>query len=1131
MFIHDTPLIGRLREKTRLFAGLDAALSGRAVLAMLSGEAGIGKTRLAEEVAAEAQVRGFYTAWGRCSEEGGAPPYWPWIQILRSCIEHFRDSPASFELKGPDTETILAAMPEVVGSSPQPSRVSMEDIVDPTRREAVRFRLFDSISSRLFKFSLQNPVLMIFDDLQAADEASLSLLRFLVKQAGHGQMFILGTYRDFEVRLSREREPIFAELARTAESFQLGGMTESEVSELIRVYSGQTPGPALCDWLRLTTNGNPFFVREIVRLMLAEGGEASLETPSSESFAVPDGVQVTIQRRVDLLPPASRSILELGAVIGRPFRAAELERMANADLKMVLSTLEKAVRAGILAKENVELGAFRFSHPLFAESLYESLDPTLRMSLHLKIAETAASHDPNPDPAELAWHYSRALPLGRAEDAVKFCRMAAERAQNALAHEDAARLYATALAALSTIPSAGQEGRCELLLGLGESQYLTGKFDQFRVTFEEALEISRVLGNSRLFAQAVLGLDLMPFEARSARGLLVQLHEEALRMLGDTETPLRVRLLGELAQCYGWLGWSGDRQSSELTTQAVELARAFNAPETLAEALFGRYFSLRGPDDLAPRLALSEELRNIVNANRLSGWSFRTRYYRGADMLEAGDGLAWRELEELQRDKAARVAHHGIVEATEAMRALMELPLDRAEALVQEAFDAGRERPTSLARQIFNMQTFVVRREQGRGQELEQSLERAVVRNPRRPFSRSALALVYAENGRRAEAIEQFDQLAATGFAHGQRDYQWLVAMSWLAEVCARVSDSERARQLYQVLRGYADRIAVVGALLCLGSISRYLGLLAAAASLFEDARRHFEVGLQTNRRMGSTLWIAHCQYECAALQIDHGDSEQAHELLDDCLRAARALGYVRLTEAAKALTARLSYAPEQQPSSRVQPEALTHQPGSAPPVQSVSDDRIRGEVSAPQTRVINTIQGWQALAGIGGESQRVVATILFIDIVSSTEHVTKLRDRRWVELRRSFFELIRKQLASFNGHEIETAGDGMLAIFDRPAAAIHCAIAMSQGVEKLGLQVRAGIHTGECELVGGDAIGIAVHIGARVAAQAGPNEVMVSSTVRDLLVGGEITFVDRGVSALKGVPGEWRLYAVEQRG
>jgi tetratricopeptide (TPR) repeat protein len=1002
---------------------------------MISGEAGIGKTRLVEEVAAEAQLRGFHTAWGRCTEEGGAPPYWPWIQILRSYIEHFRDSPAGVELKGPDTETILAAMPGVVDNPPPLSRASMQDIVDGARREAVRFGLFDAISNRLFKVSAEHPLLMVFDDLHAADEASLSLLRFLAKQSGRGQMFILGTYRDFEVRLWPEREPIFAELTRIAESFRLGGMTESEVSELIRVYCGQTPDRALCERLLLRTNGNPFFVREIVRLMIAERGEASIETPSSHSFAIPDGVRVTIQLRFELLSPENRRILEVAAVVGRPFRAEELERIADADLETVLSTVEKAIVAGILAKENVELGVFRFSHPLFAESIYESLNPTLRMTLHLKIAETAESLYAKPDAAELAWHYSRALPLGCAERAVKFCRMAAERAQNALAYQDAASLYATALAALSTTPGATEEDRCELLLGLGESQYLAGQFDRFRVTFEEALEISRTLGNPRLFAQAVLGLDLLPYEAKSAHRSLVQLHEEALRTLGETETPLRVRLLAQLAECYGWLGWSGDHQSSELTTQAVVLARACNAPETLAEALFGRYFSLRGPDDLRPRLALSEELKNIVDANCLSGWSFRTRYYRGADLLEAGDELAWRELEELQCDKAARVAHVGIVEATEAMRAVMELPLDRAEALVQKAFEAGRERPTSLARQIFNMQTFVVCREQGRSRELEQSLERAVVRNPKRAFSRSALALVYAENGRPEEAIEQFDQIAATGFAGGQRDYQWLVAMSWLAEACVCASDSERAQQLYEVLKGYSDRLAVVGALLCLGSVSRYLGLLAGAASSFADAQRHFEVGLQTNRRMGSTLWMAHCQYECAALQIDHGGGEQAHKLLDDCLRSARALGYVRLIEAAEVLAARSSWSPEPPTSSSPQHETLTHQREATPALQPSSDRsgadaavqnvfRREGDIWTityqGQTLRLRDLKGLSYISRLlqnPGQEFHVLSLVTEIDAATGTETH---------EARAEFSSMSREQLAERNlrAGGLEDAGE-----------------------------------------------------------------------------------------------------------
>ncbi|MGO9451718.1 MAG: ATP-binding protein [Candidatus Binataceae bacterium] len=919
MLTPETPLIGRVRERMRLIAGLDAALSGRAGLAMLSGEAGIGKTRLAEEVAGEAQTRGIFTAWGRCDEEGGAPPYWPWIQVIRCCLKRFGDSPAGFDLNGPGAETILAAMPNLVGGSSQRLRTPRENPHDQNELEAVRFQLFDSIATRLLRLSQQHPLVIIFDDLHAADEASLLLLRFVAKQAGHARMFVVATYRDFEVRLAPEGEPIFADLARMAESLPLGGMTGEEVGEFIQLFCGHLPARAMSDRLRRTTNGNPFFVREIVRLMFAEGDEAALEGGTSESFKIPDGVRVTIQRRFGFLPTSSLPILNAAAVIGRRFHAADLERITGVDFDTVISTLEKMIIAGVMVKENVALGAFQFSHPLFAESLYQSLGPTERMTLHLKIAETIEQYDAKPDAAELAWHYSRSLPLGRAENAVKFSRVAAERAQNALAYQDAAVFYATALTALAAIPGETRESRCELLLGLGESQYLAGQFERFRATFEEALEISRALGNPRLFAKAVLGFNSLPFEAGTGGESVVRLHEEALQMLGESETSLRVKLLGELAECLGRLGWSGDRQSSELTMQAVELARRFKAPETLAEALFGRYFSLRGPDDMAQRLALSEELTKIVDTNRLVGWSFRTLYYRGADLLEAGDERAWRELEALQRDGAARTAHHGIVEATEAMRALMEQPLERAEHAVQRAFDIGRERPTSLARQIFNIQLFALRREQGRSHELEQSLRRATTRSPEQPLSRCALALAYAENGRRAEAIEQFDQVAASGFAQGHRDFQWLVSMSWLAEVCACVSDAVRARQIYEVLKEYADRVAVVGALLCLGSVSRYLGLLAMTGASLADAQRHFEAGLQANKRLGATIWVAHCHYDCALLQINHGDHQQARVLLEECLRAARVLENVRLMEAAETLVKQLSRRTEPQDSSGVQ--------------------------------------------------------------------------------------------------------------------------------------------------------------------------------------------------------------------
>ncbi|MGH2727321.1 MAG: adenylate/guanylate cyclase domain-containing protein [Actinomycetota bacterium] len=169
-------------------------------------------------------------------------------------------------------------------------------------------------------------------------------------------------------------------------------------------------------------------------------------------------------------------------------------------------------------------------------------------------------------------------------------------------------------------------------------------------------------------------------------------------------------------------------------------------------------------------------------------------------------------------------------------------------------------------------------------------------------------------------------------------------------------------------------------------------------------------------------------------------------------------------------------------------------------------------------------------LTGTRGEQaddDRMLATVLFTDIVDSTRRAAEMGDRRWRELLDAHDSAVRSQLGRFRGREVKTVGDGFLATFDGPQRAIKCALSIRETVRPLGLEIRAGLHTGECEMRGDDVGGIAVHIGARVAAEAGPSEVLVSSTVKDLVVGSGIAFADRGSKALKGVPDEWRLYAV----
>ena len=161
-----------------------------------------------------------------------------------------------------------------------------------------------------------------------------------------------------------------------------------------------------------------------------------------------------------------------------------------------------------------------------------------------------------------------------------------------------------------------------------------------------------------------------------------------------------------------------------------------------------------------------------------------------------------------------------------------------------------------------------------------------------------------------------------------------------------------------------------------------------------------------------------------------------------------------------------------------------------------------------------------------GAEPDRILSTVLFTDIVDSTVQLAERGDRRYRELLGHFYSITRRELERHRGREIDTAGDGLFATFDGPARAIHCACATRDLVATLGITIRAGLHTGECELLGDKVTGIAVHLGARVCGKAGPNEVLVSSIVKDLVAGSELTFSDRGAHELKGIPGEWHLYA-----
>jgi class 3 adenylate cyclase len=367
--------------------------------------------------------------------------------------------------------------------------------------------------------------------------------------------------------------------------------------------------------------------------------------------------------------------------------------------------------------------------------------------------------------------------------------------------------------------------------------------------------------------------------------------------------------------------------------------------------------------------------------------------------------------------------------------------------------------------------------------ELEPILRAYVEQYPVLDVARSGLAMAYVEAGREAEARVQFEYLARDDFTALRRDWNWLATMAILSTLCVFIDDRERAARIYDLMLPYAERIAMIGwTEVCYGSVSRYLGNLAALLNRYDDAQRHYESAIAMNAKIGGRGWLAHSQQEYAAMLLERGDDEdrpRAKALNDQALAAADLLGMRTLQESARALKTKYS-------------------------------------ASASQS------------ARRAGDAMRTLVTVLFIDIVGSTEHASRIGDRKWRDKLGQFYAIVRRALAAFGGREITNPGDGFLAVFDAPAAAVAAALDIRTAVSPLGLQVRAGLHCGECEWVGEQAVGIAIHIGARIATTAAPDEVLVSSTVRDLVSGSGMVLTDMGSHHLRGVPEEWRLYRVD---
>lgn len=875
------PLVGRAREFQELVGAFDDARAARGGVHLILGDPGVGKTRLAAALADHAGANGASVIWTR-GWGRAAPAYWPWVEVVRSLCQGLEGAELR-RLLGTSANELLRLAPELAERLPAPLPPDGGLAVGAESSEIARFTLFDAVVSLLRARSIQAPVVVLIDDLQAVDEGSLVALDFVSRMLRDAAILLVVTMHERVPERSPDEQIALANIARAGRRLVLGGLGAADIAELIESVSQTKPPDRLVTAVHAVTEGNPFFAREIVALLLAEG---RLEDPPDE-LPLPEGVRETIRRRLDPLAAPAVQTLELAAILGRTFQLAALERASASDRDCVLSALEQAVDLGLVIEMPGTLGHYQFGHGLFRETLLASMPASARMAAHHAVGEALEhvyrgaieSHLP-----ELAHHFLEAAPRGDLVKAVDYAERAGQRALDNLGYEQAAELFARGLEALGLLEPDAQR-RTQLLLGLAGAQSRAGRHAA-RATYETAVAGAREIGDDGILARAALGIAPFALTAGFVDEAHVKLLVEALERIGPADDPLRVRLLSSLAVALYWSDNSERRR--KLTSEALTMAEHLDDEPTLAFAICSAQLATTGPDTTEQGLEWLQTLFALTQSGGESTMTLAARS-RHIDLLLELDDIAGADMAIEELDRAATDARDrraaAFVPLHRARRAALEDRFDEAVALVDEVAELGDQLtgstiPITVASQRVVL-TWIQRGPRETGEQVRLWADAV----PTMPVWRAGLSAALATEGRLAEAQLEFDRLAVDGFAGLPRDNLWFLAMAMLAEAAGPLQKRERSRELHALLEPFSGRNVVSPTSAFLGPVDLWLGVLARVAGDRDGALAHLASARAAAERHRARTALVRIAVEEAMVLAEDDDASsrtRATQLLDE---------------------------------------------------------------------------------------------------------------------------------------------------------------------------------------------------------------------------------------------------------
>lgn len=889
-----TAFVGREAALAQLRAAWERTCEGKREAVFLAGEPGIGKTRAAAEFVRELHREGATVLFGRSNEET-LLPFQPFVEALGQY---------TVELDGHELrEQVTLAGPEVSMLVPDLAR-RLPGLAEPVHGdpEGERYRLFEAVTTLFAVASSAAPLVLVLDDLHWADKPSLLLLKHILRSLNQARILVLGTYRETDLSRSHPLADVMADLRREHlfERISLSGLDAANVATMIANLAGDGPPPEVTRAIHAETDGNPFFVEEVLRHLQESGGLVMRDGRwvggrRIEEMGIPEGVREVLGRRLNRLSEGCNRVLAVAAVIGREFDLKVLARVADMDGDALFELIEEGLQARALEEVRGSIDHYTFAHALIRQVLYEELSAGRRVRLHRQVGlalEAGAQAGAQVNDAELARHFLQAAPAGETARAVLYAARTAALHTRQAAHEEAAEFYASALQALEAEPDPDRE--CELLTELGQSQRRAGEARRAAATFLKAAELAR----GRAEPERLAPIALLHEEAFLQAGVVrpdpdpsVDLLNEALAQLGDGHPALRSRLLASLARAVYFGGEIP--HGGELSDEAVALARAAGDADAEVEALDARRTAIWGPDcPRVGRLAAACESLAAAEARGNLEVALEARKWVVTAALEGGDMAAVdAEIERYARDAALlkQPSFSYYTHVLRTMRLTMTGDFDAAAGEIAATKAIADRTGNGNARDHNQTQAFWLAALTG------DFSATAPYDNEYR--ARYVVLAAWGDMHRLgAEAVRSTWDPAVLipELVSSPRDFLWTWGITTGARLAGLLGDAESSRRIYELLLPFAAEMAVTGPAITFdGARTHHLGMLAAAFGELDDAVRHMEDAVAANDRIGARPLAALSRQALAAIlarRAQPGDNSRATELARAALGEATAL-------------------------------------------------------------------------------------------------------------------------------------------------------------------------------------------------------------------------------------------------